>query len=196
MVAVEICGDNLGASLAEVRYVKVAGKLCTSMVHVSSKLIQCIIIETESHTEEPNTYLSPKDLYLSTNAGNTNGIYEHSLSVVKSGSGKPVISDIQFQRRSFIPYALRLVSTVVAVVKQNDNTLQETKQKTLYWTNIAPNAFNIQRSNIDGSQIETVLNNVSNLYYEYVLVCVMNARFFLLVSGTTSIWYRGYICSY
>ena len=63
----------------------------------------------------------------------------------------------------FKPYA-------IAVAYHIDTVLPNHLVRTLYWSNYAYGAYNIQRCLIDGTRIETILYNVSsnNMYDHYV----------------------------
>jgi hypothetical protein len=116
---------------------------------VSSSELRCISVKL--HAVSGN--LTAADVQLSTIGGNTQGIYLNAQTVVRSGSGRPVIESVTLTSVPFTPYALHLVSTPSV---ENEEVL-----KTLYWSNVAVNAFCVQRARADGSQVETVVSNVS-----------------------------------
>lgn len=142
---ITITGFNLGASLQDVRYVKVRNTFCTSLHHVNDTMIKCILVHS------PDSF-SSGDVTLSTIGGTIHGTYIAPQLVVRSGTGRPVASEITIEPLPFRPYALSLL------VQANDGGAVE---RTLYWSNIAQGAFSIMRCRADGSQIETVVSNVS-----------------------------------
>lgn len=184
LLSVEIDGYNLGASLSDVT-ITVGGHLCTSVVHVSPQRITCMIVLTEPSllyrtlgsqrtrtppyvstiselTNEADLAISivpfsPTDVQLTTPAGTTTGVMAKPLTVVRSGSGRPTMSHIVLTVLPFAPQTLTVVThNVTDTVSKAVSQVQ-----TLYWSNVAYGAYTIQRSRIDGSQVETVVTNVS-----------------------------------
>jgi hypothetical protein len=99
-----------------------------------------------------------QQVQLTTPGGRTTGVSLLPLTVVRSGSGRPVMSHIALTLLPFAPYT---VSVVAHNQLRADGSV--TEEKTLYWSNVAYGAYSIQRSRLDGSQVETVVSNVSRL---------------------------------
>jgi len=91
--------------------------------------------------------------------GSTSGVHNTPLTVVRSGSGRPVMSHIRLTVEPFAPYTLTVASHRV----ESSESTSVSYEKTLYWSNVAYGAYSIQRSRMDGAQVETVVNNVSIL---------------------------------
>src|SRR4051812_42852057 len=92
------------------------------------------------------------------------GVYETPLVVIRSQSGRPILESITFRILPFTPTAISLVQ--VPIESANNTKIQY--ERTLYWSNIAQGVYSIQRCHIDGSQVETVVVNVS---YYTILYC-------------------------
>lgn len=172
MLSVEIDGFNLGESIADLRAIKVGEETCTSVIHMSSERIRCLIILREpsllygsihdGRSKDVVTSISdastPAQLAasaipyrldqveLTTVGGKTAGISTKPLTTVRSGSGRPTMSHITLSLLPFSPLAITVAS--------------HGKHQTLYWSNVAYGARCIQRSRMDGTQIETVVSNV------------------------------------
>ena len=146
-------GYNLGDKLGDVKSVTVKGFTCTSLLHFSSELIHCMIVNELALLT--NT-LTDNDVSITTIGGTFSGIYAQPLLAFKSGSGRPVLSEIIFDTIPFLPYGVTLRKTSIPMDGHSVEDL------TLYWSNIAIGAFCIQRSRIDGSLVETIINNVCN----------------------------------
>ncbi|KAJ1392697.1 hypothetical protein B484DRAFT_280809, partial [Ochromonadaceae sp. CCMP2298] len=175
MVEVLLQGYNLGTSRDDLLYVLVGGKSCTSIVH-SKTSIRCIVVLTtpnlaysaadtftnsqqtsisqESTPEQLATTIVPfalEDVKLATIGGKTGGFSVTPLATVRSGSGRPVLTHIKLSVLPFAPVSLAIASLDeggIGVVG------------TLYWANSAYSAHSVQRSFLDGSQVETVVTNV------------------------------------
>lgn len=183
LVQVEIDGYNLGATLTDVS-VTVGGQTCTSVVHVSPHRITCLVVLKEpnvlyaavgssrarvppyvssvsdlSSEAELATSIVPftvSDVALQTTGGRTQGVNPLPLATARSGSGRPVMSHIVLTVLPFEPYT-------IAIAAHNETTSgssRVSKKQTLYWSNVATGAQSIQRSRLDGSQVETVVTNV------------------------------------
>jgi hypothetical protein len=184
---VEIDGYNLGDSLDDVT-IKVAGQLCTSVVHTSAHRVSCLIVLTEpnllyatlgndrarvppyvssiseqSSEDELSISIVPysvTDVELITAGGRTQGVNAKPLTTVRSGSGRPTMSHIVLRMLPFEPYTITLATHREETAGGAVSLVQ-----TLYWSNTAYGAHSIQRSRLDGSQVETVVSNVSSYPY-------------------------------
>jgi hypothetical protein len=99
------------------------------------------------------------DVEIATIGGRTSGVSAKPLTTVRSESGRPTLSHIELALLPFSPYTIAVATHQPSVGTSTSTTA---KMRTLYWANTAYGANCIQRSNIDGSQVETVINNVSN----------------------------------
>ena len=192
LVSVTIQGFNLGTTLRDIKSITVAGQVCTSIIHASPESVTCMIVLREVNllystiNNVNGTYVrsvtersTPAELQASvvpytveqvvftTVGGSTTGVSNVPLTVVRSGSGRPVMSSIRLTVEPFAPYTL----TVATHRVESADAKSVSYEKTLYWSNVAYGAYSIQRSRMDGSQVETVVNNVSTvLSISFVLV--------------------------
>ena len=159
---IDIFGHNFGTSLEDIEYVKVKGVPCTSLLRISSEHVRCISFKSglikgaESYNleviaEEIDGLIQVQDIELRTIAGSVRGINLDADKIVRSRSFRPAITDIRFQNSEFYPQTIYYVPPETNVVGAKG---------TLYWTNVMLGHFVLQRSFVDGSQIETVLNYV------------------------------------
>ena len=138
ILVVEISGYNFGNSLSDIYSVTVKGAPCTSLERLNSDNIKCICVKSVCIEND----VTVDDVVLSTIGGNTQGIYSQPYIILKSGTGRPVVSNILLTKQPFIPNALSLV--------------RKGSSAALYWSNIAVGSYSIQRCRLDGTQIETI----------------------------------------
>jgi len=187
LLSVAIRGYNLGATIADVRSITVGGEVCTSIVHASPEHVMCtIVLRTGSVlystiNNRNGSYLSSvsessTDAELSasvvpytidqvtytTIGGSTSGVSAVPLAVVRSGSGRPTMTHIKLTLEPFSPYTMTVVTHRVDSTSSSGSA-GVSYEKTLYWSNVAYGAHSIQRSRMDGTQVETVVNNVRML---------------------------------
>lgn len=160
-------GHNLGNTFADLRQVRIGAESCTSIVHVSSQHVRCLLVLRDFDSssgevfQDASTFaaaLSADDVYLATISGRTTGIFLQPNTVVRGGSGKPILTSVEFIAQPFRPYALRVL--VEPVASTEDAGGEEETRRTVYWTNLAPGAHSVQRCRLDGTQVETVVYNV------------------------------------
>ena len=142
ILVVEISGYNFGNSISDIYSVTVQGSPCTSLERLNSENIKCVCV-TSACTENDVTV---DDVVLSTIGGNTQGIYKQPYIILKSGTGRPVVSNILLTKQPFIPNALSLV-------RKGENAV-------LYWSNIGIGSYSIQRCRLNGTQIETISTGI------------------------------------
>lgn len=147
LLEVTLHGFNLGKTLEDINFIKVNGIPCTSIVHLSSELVKCISYQAGAVGDS----ITADMIHVSTIGGNTRGIYPEPTSIARSGSGRPILSAVDLDMKTFLPYSIKLVS----------DYFNGTVLKTLYWTNVGLNSYSIQRSSVDGRNIQTVVNSVS-----------------------------------
>lgn len=158
------------------------------MIHVSPQSVKCTIVlrtgsvlystinnRNGSHVSSVSERSTPAELSASvvpytvdqvvytTVGGSTSGISAVPLAVVRSGSGRPTMTHIRLTLEPFSPYTLTVVTHRVDNISTSGNS-GVSYEKTLYWSNVAYGAHSIQRSRMDGTQVETVVNNVSVSY--------------------------------
>jgi len=133
LLRVTIVGFNLGASIDEVISITVGGETCTSVVHLSASLVQCLCVKEVSVSSQ---------VRLLTVGGAAVGVSPDPQADKWVDSGLPIIQAIYLDPEPFSPFAI------------------EYHAGTLYWSNVAEGAFSIQRSKADGSRVETVVGNV------------------------------------
>jgi hypothetical protein len=138
VLVVEISGYNFGNSLSDIYSITVKGDPCTSLNRLNSENIKCICVKAACNSDD----VTVADVVLSTVGGSTQGIYAQPYIILKSGTGRPVVSSISLTSQPFIPNALSLV-------RKGSNA-------SLYWSNIGIGSYSIQRCRLDGTQIETV----------------------------------------
>jgi hypothetical protein len=142
ILEVEITGYNFGNSISDIYSVTVKGVTCTSLQRLNSENIKCVCVKSACTGNDVTT----DDVVLSTIGGNTQGIYSQPYIILKSGTGRPVVSNIVLKKQPFIPNALSLVRKGI--------------NATLYWSNIGIGAYSIQRCQLDGSQLETISTGI------------------------------------
>ncbi len=182
LLSVTIHGFNLGATLRDIKTITVGGQVCTSIIHASPESVTCMIVLREVNTlystinNVNGTYVrsitekstsaellasvvpyTVDQVVFTTVGGSTTGVHNTPLTVVRSGSGRPVMSSIRLTVEPFAPYTLTVASHPV----ESSDAKSVSYEKTLYWSNVAYGAYSIQRSRMDGTQVETVVNNVS-----------------------------------
>ena len=154
-----------------------ADRPCTSVRHSSAERVSCTLVltdpnihyrtlgnqrsadyissisdlSTETELTQSIVPFSITQVALTTPGGIAKGIQTKPLTVVRSGSGRPTMAHITLTLQPFAPYDVTVVRHPVS------------QEQTLYWSNIAYEAHNIQRSRIDGTQVETVVSNVSTI---------------------------------
>lgn len=196
ILSVEISGFNLGATASELRSVKVGDQTCTSVIHISAQQVRCLITLREpsllyttlqdgrtpgssvvtsiSETSTPQQLSASRvpftldQVELTTVGGRTSGISTKPLTTVRSGSGRPTMAHITLSLLPFSPLAITVAT--------------QGQEKTLYWSNVAYGARSIQRSRIDGTQIETVVSNVrtwlsSSLFFPIFVLQILTFSF-------------------
>jgi hypothetical protein len=160
ILEVTIQGYNFGFSIEDIITLKVAGSACTSIVHLSEYSIKCSLVLTDDllSDEEVSSIYSASQVELITIGGKVLGLSLQPLSLLMSGSGRPIVTSIDIQRMPFKPVAI-----AIAVHRGDSNG--EGVVRTMYWSNYAYGAFNIQRCHLDGSRVETILFNVNDDSY-------------------------------
>jgi hypothetical protein len=167
IVEVKLAGFNLGNSVSDLLSIKVNGRLCTSVLHYSSTMITCILTLKDTFVNEA---ITEKSIHVSTRSGSVVGISDHPEVQLRSQSRRPIISTLDWVIQPFCPYNIYL---------SVDNFLRHgasVTAKTLYWSNTATGSHSVQRSMIDGSQVETVVNNVEKGVALHVLTALFDVN--------------------
>lgn len=138
----------MGLTIEDVVYIRVQGQPCTSITHHTSEHIHCIIYQSSLMN---TSALSPSDVELRTIAGSTRGISLDAYIVYKTQGMRPVLHTINFFSEPFSPLALTYIPPHPSL---------SSTMGSLYWTNGALASKSLQRSKADGSQIETILQQL------------------------------------
>lgn len=163
IVEVIVEGRNLGSKRADVLSLTVSGRTCVSLVHLSPSSLRCTLLlddATPPTAAEVLAAYTPASVEVVTVGGKATGVALNPLSIIRSGSGRPVITRIEINPQPFSPHSIALVahrpSAEYAARAPGDKY-----EQTIYWSNWAYGAFSIQRCRLDRSHVETVVNNVS-----------------------------------
>lgn len=168
LLYVDIYGYNFGHALNDIVYIKLKDMPCTSILRISSQHLRCISFQT-GYTEGINEYdwstsneemedkIQVWDVELRTVSGSKRGLSLDAEEIVRSKSFRPAITEINFQNTAFHPETVAYIPPI-----------EGEAMGTLYWTNRVAGHFVLQRSYVDGSQIETVLNQVFSLLFLYL----------------------------
>ena len=113
--------------------IKVGDESCTSVVHFSASLLQCLCVKEVA---------VPSEVHLLTVGGAAVGVSVDPQAEQWVNSGSPIVEAIYLDPEPFSPFAV------------------EYHSGTLYWSNVAEGAYSIQRALADGSRVETVVGNV------------------------------------
>jgi len=168
ILEVTIQGYNFGFSIEDIISLKVAGSTCTSIVHLSEYNIKCslVLIDDLLSDQEVSSIYSTSQVELITIGGKVLGLSQQPLSLLMSGSGRPIVTSIDIQRMPFKPVA-------IAIAVHGGDSSGGGVVRTMYWSNYAYGAFNIQRCHLDGSRVETILFNVNDCDSSYLSCIIM-----------------------
>jgi hypothetical protein len=133
----------------------VKGSLCSSLQHISSTRLLCIV----THIDE-NDVIVDEDITLITAAATVTGTNLQPLTVALSASKRPVLSQISQSRSPFIPYAL---SVPLALQPHQPDT-----PTLLYWSDIGANR--VYRCTTTGSDLAVVVSQVC-MFFEFCMQC-------------------------
>ncbi len=153
LLQITLIGYNFGNFLDDIKYIKMKGKLCTSIIRYNSSCITCMI--TYSDLINTNDEYNNNDVILSMTSGNTQGVYPFPSVVIQNN--RPLITSIIFDKKPFHPYGL-----AIAIDDSQD-------YKILYWSNIAVGSYSLHRCRINGNQVENIFDNVQKAYSLYVI---------------------------
>lgn len=147
LLYITLNGYNFGNFVEDIKYIKMKGKLCTSIIRYNSSCITCVITHSDAiNVNEYNT----NDVILSMTSGNTQGVYPFPAVVIQNN--RPLITSIIFEKKSFQPYSIAIAIDAT----QN--------YKMLYWSNIAVGSYSLHRCYLNGTQVERVFDNVQKVY--------------------------------
>lgn len=177
-MVVDIAGVNLGLLRADILYIQVNGQSCTSILHVSSTLLQC----TLSISDSSYTY-TIEDIEVRTVSGVAKGLNLDAVSVRNSGSMRPALTQAAFSPLAFSPRAISFLPNSSYVATDN-----AALQGTIYFTSVAGNGLDdlarpgLYRAMADGSNIEAVVNSIQRGYGLAVLEQYVEASTLAVIS--------------
>jgi len=109
MLEVTIGGYNFGFSIEDIISIKLNGNACTSIVHLSENSIKCVLALRELLTDdEISSIYSTDEVELISISGKMLGLSLQPLSLLMSGSGRPIVTSINIQRMPFKPVAIAI----------------------------------------------------------------------------------------
>lgn len=212
IIKVDLFGYNLGRIYEDIVQIRVKeNDLCTSIVHVSSSHVSCLLISAiAAANDSTGSQLNAQDVMVRTVSGVTYGISLDALSQVEAGMTRPILTRVHFSRLPLVPYGLSMVidpmgdrasiptalmsetagRTTAVSAQEAIARCQSGDDVTLYWTNTAatPLGHNIQRVRGSGTHLETIARGVRQGRGLFAMAALVDTRNASLAFHDQSLW--------
>lgn len=212
IIKVDLFGYNLGRIYEDIVQIRVKDNdFCTSIVHVSSTHVSCLLISAiAAANDSVGSQLNAQDVMVRTVSGVTYGISLDALSQVEAGMTRPVLTRVHFSRLPLVPYGLSMVidpmgdrasipttlmvetagRTTAVSAQEAIARCQSGDDVTLYWTNTAatPLGHNIQRVRGSGTHLETIARGVRQGRGLFAMAALVDTRNTSLAFYDRSLW--------